>query len=84
MWLLLALLHNTQLSTGQNYIQVYIEDFSSKDRETLEAAYLLQAQLFKLQNKSPEALASIDKALSINPDFKPALKEKQLILLLKP
>ena len=76
--------HNTQLSVGQRYIQFYIDTFSSKDREPLEVAYLLQAQLFKLQNKISEASASIDKALSINPDFKPALKEKQLILLLKP
>jgi len=79
-----CMLHNTQLSIGQNYIQFYIDTFSSKDRETLEEAYLLQAQLFKLQNKIPQALASIDKALSINSDFKLALKEKQLILLLKP
>jgi len=73
-----------QLSDGQRYIQLYIDMFSSKDREPLESAYLLQAQLFKLQNKFPQALASIEKALSINSDFKPALKEKQLILLLKP
>ena len=79
-----CVLHNTQLSIGQNYIQFYIDVFSSKDREPLEAAYVLQVQLFKLQNKIPEASASIYKALSINPDFKPALKEKQLILLLKP
>jgi|TARA_B110000902_G_scaffold85930_1_gene101917 tetratricopeptide (TPR) repeat protein len=79
-----CVLYNTQLSIGQNYIQFYIDVFSSKDREPLEAAYLHQAQLFKLQNKISEARASIDKALSINPDFKPALKEKQLILLLKP
>ena len=79
-----CMLHETQLSIGQNYIQFYIDAFSSKDREPLEFAYVLQAQLFKLQNKTPEALASIEKALSINSDFKPALKEKQLILLLKP
>ena len=75
---------NTQLSTGQYYIQVYIEDFSSKDREPLEVAYLLQAQIFKLQNKVQEALDSLEKALLVQPDFKPAMKEKQLILLLKP
>ena len=78
-----CMLHNTQLSVGQRYIQFYIDSFSSKDREPLEAAYLRQAQLFKLQNKIPEALASIKKALSKMSDFKPALKEKQLILLLK-
>ena len=47
-------------------------------------ACMLQAQLFRLQNKISEALASIEKALSIKSDFKPALKEKQIILLLKP
>lgn len=75
---------NTQLSVGQRYVQFYIDQFSSKDREPLEVAYLLQAQLFKLLKKIPEALTSIDKALSIKSDFKPALQEKQLILLLKP
>jgi len=79
-----CMLHDTQLSIGQNYIQFYIDAFSSKDRETLEEAYMLQAQLFRLQNKISEALASIEKALSIKSDFKPALKEKQIILLLKP
>lgn len=79
-----CIVHKTQLSVGQRYIQVYIKDFSSKDREPLEVAYLLQAQLFKLQNKTPEALDSLEKALLENPNFKPAQTEKQLILLVKP
>lgn len=79
-----CMIHDTQLTIGQTYIQLYIDVFSSKDRETLEDAYVLQAQLFRLQNKIPEALSSIEKALSETPDFKAALKEKQLILLLKP
>ena len=79
-----CVVHNTQLSLGHHYLQVYIDDFSSKDNEPLEVAYVLQAQLFKLQKNSPEALNSIEKALSIKPDFKSALEEKQLILLLKP
>ena len=79
-----CVVHNTQLSIGQRYIQFYITDFSSKDREPLEVAYLIQAQLFKLQNKIPEALDSLEKALLEKPTFKPAQKEKQLILLLKP
>jgi len=78
-----CVIHNVQLIVGQRYIQEYMNSISSKDREPLEAAYLLQAKLFKLQNKIPEALASIEKALSEMPNFKPALKEKQLILLLK-
>ena len=79
-----CMLHNTQLALGQRCIQAYIDEFSSKDYKSLEFAYLLQAQLFKLQNKKHEALSSIEKALSIASDFKVALKEKQLILLLKP
>jgi tetratricopeptide (TPR) repeat protein len=77
-------IHNTRLSVGQRCVQAYIDMFSSKDNEPLEAAYMLQAQLFKLQKKTSDALSSIEKALLIKPDFKPALKEKQLILLLKP
>ena len=76
--------HNTRLSAGQRCVQDYIDEFSSKDNEHLEAAYVLQAQLFKLQGRTSDALDSIEKALLIKPDFKPALKEKQLILLLKP
>jgi hypothetical protein len=76
--------HNTRLSAGQRCVQDYIDEFSSKDNEPLEAAYVLQAQLFKLQGRTSDALDSIEKALLIKPDFKPALKEKQLILLLKP
>ena len=79
-----CIVHKTQLSVGQRYIQVYIKDFSSKDREPLEVAYLLQAQLFKLQNKIPKALDSLEKALLEKPNFKPAQTEKQLILLVKP
>ena len=79
-----CVVHNTQLALGQRYIQAYIDEFSSKDHKSLEFAYLLQAQLFKLQNKKYEALISIEKALSITSDFNAALKEKQLILLLKP
>ena len=79
-----CVVHNAQFSVGQRYIQEYINFRSSKDREPLEAAYLVQAQLFKLQNKIPEALDSLEKALVENPNFKPAQKEKQLILLLKP
>ena len=77
-------LHNTQLSVGLYYIQKYMDALSSKDREPIEVAYLLQAQLYKLNNKFSEALTSIEKALSIKSDFKLALNEKQLILLLKP
>ena len=77
-------IHDTRLSVGQRCVQAYIDMFSSKDNEPLEAAYVLQAQLFKLQKKTSDALSSIEKALLIKPDFKPALKEKQLILLLKP
>lgn len=76
--------HNTQLSIGQRCVQAYIDSFSSKDHEPLEKAYLLQAQLFKLQGRNSDALSSIEEALLIKPDFKPALKEQQLILLLKP
>ena len=79
-----CVVHNSQLSVGQRYIHEYINFRSSKDREPLEAAYLVQAQLFKLQNKIPEALDSLEKALLEKPNFKPAQKEKQLILLLKP
>ena len=79
-----CVVHDTQLSLGHHYLQVYIDDFSSKDDAPLEVAYVVQAQLFKLQKKFPEALTSIEKALSITPEFKPALKEKQSILLLKP
>lgn len=79
-----CVVHDTQLSLGHHYLQVYIDDFSSKDDAPLEVAYVVQAQLFKLQKKFPEAFNSIEKALLIKPDFKPALKEKQSILLLKP
>ena len=76
--------HNTQLSVGQRCVQAYIDSFSSKDHKPLEKAYLLQAQLFKLQGRNSDALSSIEEALLIKPDFEPALKEQQLILLLKP
>jgi len=79
-----CVLHSTRLTVGQQHIDYYIDNNSSKDSEPLEEAYLLQAQLFKLQNKIPEAIASIDQALLLKPNFAEALKEQQLILLLKP
>ena len=79
-----CVLHNTKLGIGLQYIQTYIDTISSKDNEPLEEAYLIQAQLFKLQNNSPKALSSIKQALLLKPDFAAALKEQQLILLLKP
>lgn len=78
-----SVIHETQLTIGQRYIQMYIDFKSSKDSMPLESAYVLQAQLFKLQDKIPEALSSIKSALQERPSFKPALKEKQLILLRK-
>ena len=79
-----CVLHSTRLTVGQQHIDYYIDNNSSKDSEPLEEAYLLQAQLFKLQNKIPEAIASIDQALLLKPNFAEALKVQQLILLLKP
>jgi len=79
-----CVLVNTKHSFGLRYIQFYIDEFSSKDQEPLEVAYLAQAQLFKLQNKFSEALSSIEKALLVQPNFEQALEEKEIILLLKP
>ena len=75
---------NTKLSVGERYIQFYIDEFSSKDQEPLEVAYLTQAQLFKAQSNFSEALSSIEKALVVQPNFEQALEEKEIILLLKP
>jgi hypothetical protein len=50
----------------------------------LEEAYLIQSQLFKLQNNIPKALSTLEKALLLKSDFTAALEERQLILLLKP
>jgi tetratricopeptide (TPR) repeat protein len=79
-----CVLHNTQLTIGQQHIHYYMEAISSKDSKSLEEAYLIQSQLFKLQNNVSEALSAIEQALLLKPDFKAALKERQLILLLKP
>jgi tetratricopeptide (TPR) repeat protein len=79
-----CVLVNTKHSFGLRYIQFYIDEFSSKDQEPLEVAYLTQAQLFKAQSKFSEALSSIEKALLVQPDFEQALEEKEIILLLKP
>jgi len=79
-----CVLHNSQLAIGQQHIQNYIEFISSKDSKPLEEAYLIQSQLFKLQNNIPKALSTLEKALLLKPDFTAALEERQLILLLKP
>lgn len=75
---------NAQLALGQQYIQNYIELISSKDSKPLEEAYLIQSQLFKLQNNIPKALSTLEQALLLKPDFTAALEERQKILLLKP
>ena len=79
-----CVLTNSRLKVAQRYIQDYIRLFSSRDTKPLEDAYLLQSQIFKHQGQLSDALFSVEKALVEAPDFKPALKEKQLILLLKP
>jgi tetratricopeptide (TPR) repeat protein len=79
-----CVLHNSQLALGQQHIQNYIELISSKDSMPLEEAYLIQSQLFKLQDNIPKALSTLEQALLLKPDFTAALEERQLILLLKP
>ena len=71
---------NLDLEKGEKSLKKYIEKFSSEDEFSLEWAYLRLAQIYKHKEDKLNSLQSIDKALTIQPEFELAHKEKKLIL----
>jgi tetratricopeptide (TPR) repeat protein len=69
-----------ELDKGKNGLIKYIENYSSADNYTVEWANLRLAQIYKLERDKRNALKWINKALELESNFEPALKEKALIL----
>lgn len=70
---------NIELKYGNQLLDTYIKNYNYKDLYSLEWAYLRKAQIMKHLKIEKEALANIEKALTLKPDFKEALSEKERI-----
>jgi tetratricopeptide (TPR) repeat protein len=78
----IAVQYNVQLEKGEACLLKYIEDYSARDNVPVEWAYVRLAQISKRRSDKTEALDRINKALSIKPDFKEAIEERNKILAL--
>lgn len=71
--------YNLDAELGINCLNEYIKNHSVKDGVPKDWAYFRLAQIYKNQGKRATAMLWIDKALKERPDFKEALKERELI-----
>ena len=74
--------YNLEPQYGIDCLNEYIANYTIEDGVTKEWAYYRLAQIYKNLAKKEIALTWINKALTTNPDFPEAQKEKSLILRL--
>lgn len=74
--------NKTQLSTGEKHLYHYITNYSAKDALPKAWANYRLAQIYKLQNKKPDALKHIELALTELPETEVFQSEKTMILKL--
>src|SRR5690606_22829437 len=72
--------YNIELHKGEQYLQTYIENYSSSDDVPKAWAYYRLAQIYLLKKDKREALKHIDLAISEYPKMKPFTEERQKIL----
>jgi len=68
-----------QSKYGLKLLDTYIQNYSYKDIYSLEWAYLRKAQIQADEKNKSEAYVAINRALSINNQFKEGLQEKRRI-----
>ena len=68
-----------QSSFGLKLLNTYIKNYNYKDIYSLEWAFLRKAQIHVDQENKSEAFLEINKALSINNQFKEGMQEKRRI-----
>ena len=71
--------YNVQLDKGEKCLATFIQNHSVQDGIPIEWAYYRLAQIYKFKNDKNKALDFINKALYLQPDFKVAVEEKDLI-----
>lgn len=72
--------YNLELEKGENCLLKYIDNYKPEDGIPLEWPYYRLAQIYRHKNEKVLALKWIEKSLNFQPEFKPAQKEKELIL----
>jgi len=70
---------NLESQYGLKLLDTYVKNYSYKDIYSMEWVYLRKAQISANLKNKREALAYIDKALTLKANFKEALTEKQRI-----
>ncbi len=75
--------YNISLDLGLVYLKRYIKNFSEKDVVPISWANYRIAQIYKHKKDKRNAYNFIQKSLSQSPDFKEAIGEKELILMMK-
>ncbi len=68
-----------KLDKGIFHMQEYIANYSVMDGVPLEWAYYRLAKLYRKKKDKEQALVWVNKALINKPNFKPALKEQEII-----
>ncbi len=71
--------YNVELAKGERCLLTYIKDHTIKDGIPVEWAYLRLAQIYKHKMNKEKALFWVDKALSVQQNFKEAAEEKAAI-----
>ena len=71
--------YKTDLDRGIKHLNLYIENYTVMDGVPLEWAYYRLAKLYRAKMDRGQAEYWIDKALSIKPDFDPALQERRQV-----
>lgn len=72
--------NNIELQKGEQYLQTYIENYSSNDEVPKAWAYYRLAQIYLHKKDKREALKHIDLAISEDPKTKSFTEQKQKIL----
>lgn len=72
--------YNLQLDKGANCLYKYIENFSPEDGIPIEWAYYRLAQIYRHKGDKDKAIIWIDKSLTVQSKFEPAILEKKRIL----
>ncbi len=71
--------YNIELNKGEQYLQIYIKNYSTADGVPIAWANYRLAQIYKHKGNKNEALKYIDLALKESPETKSFIKEKYTI-----
>ncbi len=75
--------YNVELNKGEQYLFIYLENYSGEEVSPKAWAHYRLAQIYKLKGEKGQALKYIDLAIIELPNIKPFEGEKEMILNLK-